>query len=279
MKYRPFGPTGQEVSVIGQGTWYIERGDRSAVVSALQRGLDLGMNHIDTAEMYGNGVAEKVVGQAIAGRRDSVYVVSKVVPSNASKQGTIRACEQTLANLKTDYLDCYLLHWPGQHRLSDTFGAFEQLKKAGKIRSWGVSNFDVSDLDDALAVAGPGQIVCNQVLYHLQERAIEHEVIPWCEANGVTVTAYSPFGHDSFPSTSSAGGRVLAEIGAAHDASPRQVALQFLTRRSSVVTIPKSSSVAHTVENAADLTLTEDEIAQIDEAFPRGPRPHYLPML
>lgn len=281
MEYRPFGPTGREVSVIGQGTWYIERGDRSAAVSALQRGLDLGMNHIDTAEMYGSGAAERVVAQAIAGRRDQVYLVSKVVPSNASRQGTVRACEEILSRLKTDYLDCYLLHWPGQHRLSDTFAAFEQLKKAGKIRSWGVSNFDVAELDEALSVAGPGQIACNQVLYHLEERAIEHAVIPWCEAHDVAVTAYSPFGHDDFPSENSAGGRVLSKIAAAHDATPRQVAMRFLVRRPSVVTIPKSSSVVHTVENAAagDLQLSREEIAQIDAAFPRGRRPSYLPML
>ena len=281
MEYRPFGPTDREVSVIGQGTWYIERGDRSAAVAALQRGLDLGMNHIDTAEMYGSGAAERVVAQAIAGRRDQVYLVSKVVPSNASRQGTVRACEEILSRLKTDYLDCYLLHWPGQHRLSDTFAAFEQLKKAGKIRAWGVSNFDVPELEDALSVAGPGQIACNQVLYHLEERAIEHAVIPWCEANGVAVTAYSPFGHGDFPSEDSRGGRVLSKIAAAHNATPRQVAIRFLVRRPSVVTIPKSSSVAHTVENAAagDLRLTRDEIGQIDAAFPRGPRPSYLPML
>jgi diketogulonate reductase-like aldo/keto reductase len=281
MEYRPFGPTGQNVSVIGQGTWYIERGDRSTVISALQRGLDLGMNHIDTAEMYGSGAAERVIGQAIAGRRDEVYLVSKVVPSNASRNGTIRACEEILSRLKTDYLDCYLLHWPGQHRLSDTFAAFEQLKKAGKIRSWGVSNFDVPELEDALSVAGPGQIACNQVLYHLEERAIEHAVIPWCEANGVTVTAYSPFGHGDFPSANSPGGRVLSEIAAAHGATPRQVALRWLVRRPSVVTIPKASSVAHVVDNAGagDLSLTADEIAQIDAAFPRGPHPSYLPML
>lgn len=281
MEHRLFGPTGQDVSVIGQGTWNIERGDRSTVISALQRGLDLGMNHVDTAEMYGSGASERIVGQAIAGRREQVYLVSKVVPSNASRNGTIRACEETLARLKTDYLDCYLLHWPGQHRLSDTFAAFEQLKQAGKICSWGVSNFDVDDLEDALSVAGPGQIACNQVLYHLEGRAIEHAVIPWCEANGVAVTAYSPYGQNQFPSASSAGGRVLSEIAKAHNATPRQVALRFLARRPSVVAIPKSSSVAHTTENAGagDLQLTADEIAQIDAAFPRGPRPRSLPML
>ena len=281
MEYRPFGPAGQDVSVIGQGTWYIERGDRSSVISALQRGLDLGMNHIDTAEMYGSGAAERVIAEAIAGRRDKVYLVSKVVPSNASRKGTVKACEEILSRLKTDYLDCYLLHWPGQHRLSDTFAAFEQLKQQGKIRSWGVSNFDVPELEEALDVAGPGQITCNQVLYHLEERAIEHAVLPWCEANGVTVTAYSPFGHDEFPEDHSAGGRVLSKIAAAHNATPRQVALRWLVRRPSVVTIPKSSSVAHTTENAGagDLVLTADEIKQIDAAFPRGPRPNYLPML
>ena len=153
------------------------------------------MTHIDTAEMYGSGAAEELVGEAIAGRRDEVFLVSKVLPHNASRAGTIAACERSLKRLRTDRLDCYLLHWRGSHPLEDTVAAFEKLRADGKILSWGVSNFDVDDLDELSRIAGAGHIACNQVLYHLRERAIEHAVIPWCEANGVAVVAYSPFGH------------------------------------------------------------------------------------
>ena len=215
MDSRRFGPIPHQVSAIGQGTWYIEEGDRARSVAALRRGLDLGMSHIDTAEMYGDGLAEEVVGDAIAGRRKEVFLVSKVLPHNASRRGTVAACERSLARLGTDRLDCYLLHWRGPHPLADTIAAFEVLQSQGKILSWGVSNFDVDDLDEALAIAGEGRIACNQVLYHLQERAIEHAVLPWCEARGVAVVAYSPFGHDSFPGPRTPGGRVLAEIAAA----------------------------------------------------------------
>src|ERR1700744_3497283 len=197
MATRQFGNAGVNVPVIGQGTWYLDRGDRKHAVAALQRGLDLGMTHIDTAEMYGD--AELVVAEAIAGRRDDVFLVSKVLPSNASRRGTITACERSLTRLKTDRLDCYLLHWRGSYPLAETVAAFEQLVSAGKIRSWGVSNFDAGDLDELLAVAGRGKIACNQVLYHLQERAIEHAVIPWCAKHNVAVVAYSPFGHNDFP--------------------------------------------------------------------------------
>src|SRR5246500_1124608 len=214
MRTKTFGPTGQNVSVIGQGTWYIDRGDRKRAIAALQRGIELGMTHIDTAEMYGD--AELVIADAIAGKRDGLFLVSKVLPSNASRKGTIAACERSLKRLKTDYLDCYLLHWRGSYPLEDTVAAFEELVKAGKIRSWGVSNFDVDDLDEMLDVAGEGKIACNQVLYHLQERAIEHAVLPWCKRHGVAVVAYSPFGHDDFPSPHSKAGAVLQTIADAH---------------------------------------------------------------
>lgn len=190
---RPFGSTGGEVAIVGQGTWYIDQADREAAIAALRLGLDLGATHIDTAEMYGSGAAEEVVGEAIARRRDEVFLVSKVLPQNASRKGTVAACERSLKRLKTDRLDCYLLHWRGSHPLADTVGAFERLRSDGKILSWGVSNFDVGDLDELRGIAEPP--ACNQVLYHLRERAIEHGVIPWCEANGVAVVAYSPFGH------------------------------------------------------------------------------------
>lgn len=279
MPQRPFGQGRSSTSVIGQGTWYIDRGDRQAAVKALQVGLDRGMTHIDTAEMYGD--AEPVVAEAIAGRRDAVFLVSKVLPSNASRKGTITACERSLKRLKTDRLDSYLLHWRGSYALDDTVAAFEQLKQDGKIASWGVSNFDTDDLDELLAVAGEGAIACNQVLYHLRERAIEHAVIPWCTDHGVAVVAYSPFGHDDFPAAATPGGSILQRIAEAHGASPRQVALAFLTRHPSLLAIPKAGSADHAADNAAAgaLALTPDEIAAIDAAFPRGRKPHSLPML
>jgi diketogulonate reductase-like aldo/keto reductase len=281
VRYRKFGPTGRDVAVIGQGTWYIENADRRAAVAALRRGLDLGMNHIDTAEMYGDGEAEAIVGEAIAGRRDEVFLVSKVLPHNASRRGTLAACERSLRHLKTDRIDCYLLHWRGAHPLAETVAAFEELARAGRILSWGVSNFDADDLDEAATVAGPKRIACDQVLYHLGERDIEHAVIPWCEAHGAAVTDYSPFGHDSFPAPRSAGGRVLAEIARERTATPRQVALAFLVRRPSVFAIPKAASPAHVEENAGagDLELAPDEIARLEAAFPLGRPRRSLPML
>ncbi len=279
MRQQKFGTNGFDVPVIGQGTWYLDHGDRKAAVAALQRGIEAGMTHIDTAEMYGD--AELVIADAIAGRRDGLFLVSKVLPSNASRRGTITACERSLKRLKTDHLDCYLLHWRGSFSLEDTVAAFDELIAAGKIRSWGVSNFDVDDLDELLEVAGEGKIACNQVLYHLQERAIEHAVIPWCEAHGTAVVAYSPFGHADFPSAGSKGGEVLQLIADAHKATTRQVALAFLTRNPAVFAIPKASSAEHAAENAAagDLALGDSEISALDKVFPRGPKPRGLPML
>src|ERR1700736_6499395 len=221
MERRQFGSTNQEVAMIGQGTWCIESADRVSAIAALRRGIELGMTHIDTAEMYGSGAAEELVAEAILGRRDEVFLVSKVLPQNASRSGTIAACDRSLARLSTDRLDCYLLHWRGRHPLEETITAFEQLKRTGKILSWGVSNFDVPDLEEALSVAGEGNLVCNQVLYHLEERAIEHAVIPWCEKHGVAVVAYSPFGHGRFPGPRSAGGGVLDRIAIDHGATVR----------------------------------------------------------
>jgi diketogulonate reductase-like aldo/keto reductase len=279
MRSQQFGNNGPQVPVIGQGTWYIDHGHRGNAVAALRRGVDLGMTHIDTAEMYGD--AELVVAEAITGRRDDIFLVSKVLPSNASRRGTITACERSLKRLKTDRLDCYLLHWRGSYPLAETVAAFEELVSAGKIQSWGVSNFDTDDLNEMLAVAGPGKIACNQVLYHLQERAIEHAVIPWCEKHGVAVVAYSPFGHNDFPSPRSKAGEVLQKIAQARGASVRQVALSFLTREISVFAIPKASAPEHAADNAAAgrLVLGDDEIAALDKAFPRGPKPRGLPML
>jgi len=278
VEVRRFGSTDRDVAVIGQGTWQIASGGRRTAITALRRGLDLGMTHLDTAEMY--GPAEAVIAEAIDGRRDQMFLVSKVLPGNASKKGTIAACERSLARLRTDRLDCYLLHWPGDHPLEDTIAAFEELLRAGKIRSFGVSNFDVADLERARRIAGDGRLACNQVLYHLQERAIEHAVVPWCERHGLAVVGYSPFGHGPFPGPRTAGGRVLAEIAAAHGATPRQVALRFLVRRPSLFAIPKAGRPDHAADNAGagELRLTDAEIARIDEAFPRGER-RELPVL
>lgn len=281
MERRRFGRADRQVSVIGQGTWSIENGQCAAAVAALRAGLDLGMTHIDTAEMYGSGAAEELVREAIAGRREEVFLVSKVLPQNASRQGTVAACEGSLTRLGTDHLDCYLLHWRGSYPLADTVAAFRELYREGKIRSWGVSNFDEDDLEELWPLAGDGGPVCNQVLYHLGERAIEHAVLPWCEAHGLAVVAYSPFGHGRFPGPNSAGGRALAQIATAHQTTPRAVALRLLVRRPSVFAIPKAASADHVAENAqaGDLHLSAEEIAQIDRAFPVGPRPRVLPTL
>jgi diketogulonate reductase-like aldo/keto reductase len=281
MELRWFDSTKREVPVIGQGTWYSDDEDRDSAIAALRRGLDLGMSHIDTAEMYLSGVAEEWIGAAIDGRRNEVFLVSKVLPDNATREGTVTACERSLARLGTDHLDCYLLHWRGRHRLEETVAGFEELRRDGKIRSWGVSNFDVSDLDELKTLAAPLLPACNQVLYHLGERAIEYFVIPWCERHNVAVVAYSPFGHDRFPGPQMPGGRVLRVIAEEHSATPRQVALRFLLRWPSLFTVPKSAKVEHMDENAGagDLRLTEADIHRIDKAFPLGPPPRELPVL
>ena len=223
---RDFGTTHRPVAVVGQGSWRADEAHGKAAVAALQRGLDLGMTHIDTAEMYGSGAAERIVGMAIDGRRDDVFLVSKVLPTNASKRGTVAACEESLARLRTDRLDCYLLHWRGNHPLEETVAAFDNLVHAGKILSWGVSNFDVSDLDEVTAIAGVAP-ACNQVLYHLQERAIEHAVLPWCAQHGTAVVAYTPFGETpAIFEPRNKQGRILQDI-AGTRATARQVGTGF----------------------------------------------------
>ena len=281
MERRPFGSTNREVPVIGQGTWYIETGERAHAIAELRRGVDLGMNHIDTAEMYGAGEAEEVIAEAILGRRDEVFLVSKVLPQHASRSGTVVACENSLVRLGTDRLDCYLLHWRGEYPLEETIAGFEQLQRDGKILSWGVSNFDVDDLEEVVSIAGEDSFACNQVLYNLTERTIEHAVLPWCEKHHVAVVGYSPFGHSgSFPDAHTAGGRVLNEIAARHNATARQVALRFLVRRPSLFTIPKASNPEHVAENAGagHLQLSRDELSRIDKVFPLKPK-RRLPIL
>jgi diketogulonate reductase-like aldo/keto reductase len=279
---RIFGPTRRRVASIGQGTWKIEGLAAAGAIAALRRGLDLGLTHIDTAELYGSGASEKIIGKAIEGRRDEVFLVSKVLPNHASKNGTLAACEKSLAHLRTDRLDCFLLHWRGSVPLEETIAAFEILVRAGKILAWGVSNLDVRDLAEVAAIAGPGHPACNQVLYHLKERAIEHAVLPWCAKHGSAVVAYTPFGQspEIFEGESKPA-RVLREIAAAHGATPRQVALRFLLRHPDTFVIPKASDVAHVTENAGayGVELSDSDIAKIDAAFPRGKAPRGLPMI
>lgn len=268
---RTFGPTGRAVPRIGQGTWNIpERGNAAQEAKrALLRGIELGMTHVDTAEMYGDGKAEELIGEAIREgnvRRSDLFIVSKVLPSNASYQGTLRACERSLKRLGTEYLDCYLLHWRGSQQLSETMRALEKLVDEGKTKALGVSNFDVEDLEEAAEALERHPMACNQVLYHLKERGIEHRVLPWCKAHNVAVTAYTPFGRGTL------GGDELEAIARRHGVSVHAVVLAFLTRDDDVFAIPKAATISHVEANAAagDLRLDDTEIAQIERAFPRS---------
>jgi diketogulonate reductase-like aldo/keto reductase len=282
MQRRPFGWTMERVPIIGQGTWEMEQEDRDDCIDALRAGIDAGMTHIDTAEMYGDGyVEEAIVAPAIEGRRDQIFLVSKVLPQNATYEGTIAACERSLRRLRTDRLDLYLLHWRGSHPLAETLEAFEHLVDAEKIRYYGVSNFDGDDLEQAVAIVGEARIACNQVLYHLEERAIERLVLPACERHDIALVAYSPFGHDRFPASNVGPGRVLAAIAHRHGVTPRAVALAFLTRLPTSFAIPKASHLAHVAANATagDLRLSDEELAEIDAAFPPPSSPRSLPML
>ena len=280
---RPFGRTERQVAAVGQGSWRSDEGaGASDAVAALRRGLDLGMTHLDTAEMYGSGAAEKIIGTAIEGRRDEVFLVSKVLPANASKRGTVSACERSLKRLRTDRLDCYLLHWRGSHPLQETVSALDLLLDQGKILSWGVSNFDVDDLEEITGIAGAGYPACNQVLYHLQERYIEHALQPWCAQRGIAVVAYTPFGQNpAIFDAHSKQGRVLQEIAAARQASARQVALAFLLQWENVFVIPKAATLRHVADNAAAavLRLEPDELTRLDAAFPRRQHRRGLPMI
>ncbi|HEU4481830.1 MAG TPA: aldo/keto reductase [Nitrososphaeraceae archaeon] len=275
MIQRKFGWTGVDVPIIGQGTWMID-GDSEVELRALQTlrlGLDLGMNHIDTAEMYGEGHVEELVGEAIAGRRDEIFLVSKVLPSNASYDGTLKACERSLKRLKTDWLDLYLLHWRGSYPLSETMRAMEKLVAEGLVKYIGVSNFDVEDLVEAEQVLQTEQIACNQVLYNLRDRGIEPRLLPYCSKKRIAVVGYAPFGHGNFPSPSSREGKLLIEIGRRHNRTPKQVALTYLTRHPSTFTIPKTTRLERVKENSGGVgwQLTEDEVNMIDRAFPVPP--------
>ncbi len=260
-------PSGLEIPALGLGTWQMGENKARArdEIDSLRLGLDLGMTLIDTAEMYGEGGAERIVGQALEDRRDEVFLVSKVYPWNASRTGTVAACEASLKRLGTDRLDLYLLHWRGEHPLADTVAAFEELKAAGKIGAWGVSNFDTDDMEELFALPGGSNCAVNQVLYNLSRRGIEHDLLPWCQAHGVPVMAYSPIEQ----------GRLihhpeLIRLAKVYQATPAQVALAFLLEREGVVAIPKSASLRRVRENrdAVDLDISDEDWAALDATFP-----------
>jgi len=280
---RRFGWTGLTLPAIGQGTWKIEgsREKERQAIEALQTGIEMGATLIDTAEMYGNGRAEELVAEAIRGVRSQIFLVSKVLPWNASYEGTLKACARSLKRLHTDYLDVYLLHWESDHPISETMRALEKLVRDGSIRFFGVSNFDVSRLKEAQAALNNERIACDQVLYHLGDRGIERTVLPYCREEEIAVMAYSPFGSGQFPTSRSRGGRVLSEIGARHKRSQRQVVLNFLLHRSEVFPIPKAGNPEHARENASasDFELSREEMERIDRVFPAPDRDTPLGMI
>jgi len=271
-------PTGEDVPALGLGTWMI--GDdprrRADEIAALRRGMDLGMTLIDTAEMYGEGASERLVGEAIAGRRDQVFLVSKVYPHNASRQGTVAACERSLKRLGTERLDLYLLHWRGQYPLAETVAAFEALKTAGKIRHWGVSNFDASDMNELAGVPAGNGVAANQVLYNLSRRGIEWDLLPSMQARGVPVMAYSPVEQAKLLND-----KRLAELAAEHGVSVAQLALAFVLDRDGVIAIPKAGRVAHVEDNAGalDVVVTDELRAALDALFPPPRRATSLEMI
>ena len=258
-------PSGKIVSILGQGTWKIGEspGKRATEITALKLGIDLGMTLIDTAEMYGQGGSEEVIGEAIEGRRAEVFLVSKVYPHNADRKGAIAACERSLRRLKTDYLDLYLLHWRGSVPLAETFAAFESLKESGKIRDYGVSNFDRDDMEEAASLPGGEGIVTNQVLYNLIRRGIEWDLLPWCRERAIPIMAYSPVEQGRLPGK-------LEPLARRRGVSPAQVALAWLLRQEGLIVIPKASNPGHVRENRAawDLALTERELVELDRLFP-----------
>jgi len=271
-------PSGTTVPALGLGTWQMGETKARArdEIDSLRLGLDLGMTLVDTAEMYGDGEAERIVGRALEDRRDTAFLVSKVYPWNASRHGTIAACEASLQRLGTDRLDLYLLHWRGEHPLEDTVAAFEALRVAGKIGAWGVSNFDVADMEELLALPGGENCAVNQVLYNLSRRGIEHDLLPWCQAHAIPVMAYSPIEQ----------GRLvhhpeLIRVAKAYQATPAQVALAFLLERDGVIAIPKSANLTRVRENrgAVDLDISDEDWSALDAAFPPPARKTPLEML
>ncbi|KAB2691724.1 aldo/keto reductase [Brucella pseudogrignonensis] len=270
--------SGTHVPALGQGTWYMgeDARQRRLEVEALQCGIELGMTLIDTAEMYADGGAEEVVGEAIGGRRDDVFLVSKVLPYNASAQGTIESCERSLKRLGTEKIDLYLLHWRGRYPLEETLSAFEELKRAGKIGAWGVSNFDTDDMQELTNIAGGKAVASNQILYNLIRRGPEFDLLPWCAAREVPLMAYSPIEQGRL-----LGNSVLHEVADEIGVSPAAIALAWTMRNGNVIAIPKTSKLSHVRENrnAADIRLTEEQLTLLDRTFSPPTRKTALEML
>ncbi|MET1057678.1 MAG: aldo/keto reductase [Pedobacter sp.] len=264
-------PSGKSIPVLGQGTWRMgeDAAKRRTEIDGLSLGLDLGMNLIDTAEMYGEGGAEKVVAEAIEGRREEVFLVSKVYPHNASAKGAVEACKRSLERLKTDYLDLYLLHWPGSVALSETLAAFQTLKKEGLILDYGVSNFDLKGMQKAMSLTGGYEIATNQVMYNLVNRGIEWDLLPWSAENGLPIMSYSPIESSPRDQKGFLDRPALTGIAEQHNASAAQIAIAWLIQQG-VVVIPKASDPKHIRENRAalDIVLSTDEITLLDQAFP-----------
>jgi diketogulonate reductase-like aldo/keto reductase len=267
-------PSGETVPQLGQGTWHMGESGRARKdeVTALKLGLDLGMTLIDTAEMYGNGGAEEVVAEAVAGRRDECFIVSKVLAENSTRAGTIAACERSLKRLKTDRIDLYLLHWRGRPELEETVSGFEALLASGAIRAWGVSNFDIEDMEELVALHGGAACASNQVLYNLRRRGIEAGLLPWCRERGIPIMAYSPIEQGRLLRHAA-----LKDIATRHNATPAQIALAWLLRQDGTIVIPKSADIARVRENrdSAGVQLTDADLTALDSAFPppKGPRP------
>lgn len=269
---------GVPLPALGLGTWQMGEDRRLAEkeIDALKHGIDIGLTLIDTAEMYGEGAAEEIVGQAIEGRQQDLFLVSKVYPWNASHEGTIAACERSLRRMKTDHIDLYLLHWRGEHSLEETVGAFEELRRQGKIGAWGVSNFDLGDMEELLALPDGTNCAVNQVLYNLSRRGIEYDLLPWCQERGIAVMAYSPIEQGRL-----ARNDALIHIAKAYQATPAQIALAFLLERDGVIAIPKSSRPERVTENrqAASIELTDEDLDALDAAFPPPNRSTPLEMI
>jgi diketogulonate reductase-like aldo/keto reductase len=271
-------PSGDAVPVLGLGTWHLAEDPRKRPeeIQALQLGIDLGMTMIDTAEMYADGGAEELVGEAIAGRRDDVFLVSKVLPHHASKRGTLAACEESLRRLRTDHLDLYLLHWRGSIPLSETVDGFLALVHTGRIRHWGVSNFDVSDMEELLTIPGGADVATNQVLYNLSRRGIELDLLPWCQQRKIPIMAYSPIEQARLLRHP-----VIDRIAVRHSASAAQIALAWVLRQDHVIAIPKAGRPEHVREDfdALEIRLTREDLRELDEAFPPPPRKVPLEMI
>jgi diketogulonate reductase-like aldo/keto reductase len=276
-------PSGRPIPVLGQGTWRMgeDPSRRQSEIAALRLGLDLGITLIDTAEMYGEGAAEELVGEAIADRRAEVFLVDKVYPHNATRSGAVEACTRSLRRLKTHYIDLYLLHWRGEVPLSETLEGFQLLKENGKIRDYGVSNFDVDDMEEVLDLPGGDEIATDQVLYNLAHRGVEWDLIPWCRSRRIPIMAYSPVGHSSAEQKRMLGHPNIKTIASRHNATPAQIALAWLLRQPDIIAIPKASRPEHVHENRAalEIELTDSDIKELDKAFPPPKRKIPLEML